>query len=99
MVVLFPCPHPFFLISVFIQPISLMIHYVKCPLLWFRTQPTAGKGRRGQCSLCTYLVPSQVPPCEAGVISPFYIWENRGWGKYTPAEVPVSRRQRWDLNP
>ena len=79
---------------VFILLIPLKIHCVISPLLWIR-EPT----QHQVYSLSTYLVPSQVSPCEAGIIDPIYRWESRGWAEHIPAKVPVSRTRRWDLNP
>lgn len=77
-------------------PLSPKSHCGKPPLLSFRAQPAEGKGRRARFPK---LLLGGKPGAsrEAGVISPLYVGRDAGGG--SPAEVPVSRRWGWDLNP
>lgn len=77
-------------------PLSPKSHCGKPPLLSFRAQPAEGKGRRARFPK---LLLGGRPGAsrEAGVISPLYVGRDAGGG--SPAEVPVSRRWGWDLNP
>lgn len=67
------------------------------PPLDQRAHPTAGNASGG--------LPKHLPGTQSGVslwvgiINPIYRWESRGWAEHIPAKVPVSRTQRWDLNP